>query len=117
MNDYSYYIEKEPKFIKDLVNEILNHPLVTGENEKWIMHKDSFRIEQDLQDGGTIDFYELEDSVPKIAHIIKTLLKYKPKKIFEVGMNVGAFALIAKLTLKDVKVFSVEKNYKYEIFC
>lgn len=114
MNDYSYYIEKEPKFIKDLVNEILNHPLVTGENEKWIMHKDSFRIEQDLQDGGTIDFYELEDSVPKIAHIIKTLLKYKPKKIFEVGMNVGSFSLIAKLTLKDVKVFSVEKNYKYE---
>ena len=57
MTDYSTYIPNESKEIKDLVNEIFNHPLITGENKKWIMHRDSFR--DGFSDGGCIDFYQV----------------------------------------------------------
>jgi len=38
MTDYSTYIPNESKEIKDLVNQIFNHPLITGENKKWIIN-------------------------------------------------------------------------------
>ena len=112
MTDYSTYIPNESKEIKDLVNQIFNHPLITGENKKWIMHRDSFR--EGFADGGCIDFYDLETSILQIVYLIKKLKQYKPKTILEVGMNVGSFALVCKLTLKDVKVFSVEKQTKFQ---
>ena len=36
--DYSLHIEITQE-IKDLINKIFNHPLITGDNEKWIMHQ------------------------------------------------------------------------------
>ena len=112
MVDYSTYIPNESKEIKDLVNQIFNHPLITGENKKWIMHRDSFR--EGFADGGCIDFYDLGTSILQIVYLIKKLKQYKPKTILEVGMNVGSFALVCKLTLKDVKIFSVEKQTKFQ---
>ena len=66
--DYSIYIENETQEIKDLINKIFNHPLITGDNEKWIMHQNNFR--EFCSDGGTIDFYRTEDSVMSVAYII-----------------------------------------------
>jgi len=112
MIDYSTYIPNESNEIKNLVNDIFNHPLVVGKNKKWIMHKESFR--EDFADGGCIDFYQLDDSVPQVAYLVKKLKQYKPKTILEVGMNVCSFALVCKLTLKNVKIFSVEITSKYQ---
>ena len=106
--DYSIYIENETQEIKDLINKIFNHPLITGDNEKWIMQQNDFR--EFCSDGGTIDFYRIEDSVMGVAYIIKFLQKYKPKKILEVGMNVGSFSIIAKEVLGDVKIYSVDRQ-------
>jgi len=108
MIDYSDYISDETSDIKKLVNEILNHPLLNGENRKWIAHNDR---EFFCPDGGCIDFYEdgIESSVKGVTYIIKLLQEYKPKRILEVGMNAGSFSIIAKLTLGDVRVFTVEK--------
>jgi len=112
MIDYSNYIPEETKEIKNLVNKIFNHTLFTGENEKWIMHREPFR--EGFSDGGCIDFYELEHSVPHIVHIIKKLQHYKPKTILEIGMNVCSFAIVSKLVLDDVKIYSIDWQPKFE---
>ena len=45
-----------------------------------------------------------------LLELIKFLQKYKPKKILEVGMNVGSFSIIAKEVLGDVKIYSVDRQ-------
>ena len=45
-----------------------------------------------------------------VAYIIKFLQKYKPKKILEVGMDVGSFSIMVKEVLGDVKIYSVDRQ-------
>lgn len=111
--DYSKFIEEESDDIKKLVNSIFNHPLIIDyDNRKWIDYKSrSFGC----TDGGTITLYEneVENSVRGVVYIIKLLKKYNPKKIMEVGMNAGSFSLISKLTLDDVKIYTVDREHDF----
>lgn len=48
-----------------------------------------------------------------VTYIVKLLQKYKPKRILEVGMNAGSFSITAKLTLGDVKVYTVDRVWEF----
>ncbi len=112
MTDYSKFISDESSETKALINTILNHPLLNDDNRKWVNHRDR---EFDCSDGGCIDFYEdtIEHSTMGVTYIVKLLQKYKPKRILEVGMNAGSFSIIAKLTLGDVKVYTVDRVWEF----
>lgn len=112
MIDYSEFISEESSDIKQLVNKILNHPLLNGDNRKWVNHRDR---EFDCTDGGCIDFYEdsIEHSTKGVCYIVKLLQEYNPKRILEVGMNAGSFSIIAKLTLGDVRVYTVDRVFEF----
>jgi len=114
----------EPDNIKKLLMDIFSHPLITGNNEYWLKRPLFFQSEgRELRiyDGGCIvhpsDYQpgsgdsgdKLEDCVNGVLYIIKFLQKYKPKRILEIGMNAGAFSIIAKVVLDDVKIFTVER--------
>lgn len=110
--DYSVYIEEKPKEIQILVNKILNHPLIIGqENRNWIQPENR---NFNCSDGGCLDFNKLEDSVKGISYIIEFLQKYNPKKILEVGMNAGTFSIIAKIVLNDVQIFTIDRVEEFE---
>lgn len=112
MIDYSNYIAEETSEHKNLINTILNHPLLNGDNRKWVNHRDR---EFECTDGGCIDFYEdsIENSTKGVSYIVKLLQEYQPKRILEVGMNAGSFSIIAKLTLGNVKVFTVDREFEF----
>ena len=110
MKDFTKFIPSESDEIKNHINTIFNHPLI---EEKWIVPS---KREFECYDGGTIDFREenIELSVQGVVYLTKKLLKYKPKRIMEVGMNAGSFSIICKLVLGDVKIYTIDRMVEFE---
>ena len=108
MIDYSTHIASESDDVKQIINKIFNNPLITGENFYWI----DDRNRDFNSDGGCISLYEdsIEASVKGVTYIVNLLLKYNPKKILEVGTNAGSFSIICKEVLKDVQIYTVDRE-------
>jgi hypothetical protein len=95
--------------IKD-VEYFFNHPLIIGEkNEKWTLYKDR-QFPEGNQHGGCIDFYPecISESKRGVEYIIKILNEYKPKRILEIGTNIGSFDIIVQELLPDCEVFTID---------
>lgn len=106
------YIPNESQTIKEKINEIFNHPLISGDNYSWIDHRN-----RDFNsDGGCIDLNDnsIESSILGVSYIVNFLLKYNPKKILEIGTNSGSFSLISKLVLGDVQIYTVDREPKFK---
>ena len=106
------HIPNESQIVKDKINEIFNHPLISADNYFWIDHRN-----RDFNgDGGCIDLNEdsIEASVKGVSYIVNFLLTYTPNKILEIGTNAGSFCLISKLVLGDVKIYTVDREPKFK---
>lgn len=95
--------------IKD-VEYFFNHPLIVGkENEKWTLYNDR-QFPSGNHHGGCIDFYpdSIAESKLGVKYIIEFLTEYKPKRILEIGTNIGSFDLIVQELLPECEIFTID---------
>jgi hypothetical protein len=87
----------------------LNHPLITGdENKMWTEYRT--REYGENSHGGCIDVYPdcISESKKGLDFIIKVLNEYKPKRILEIGTNIGSFGIIVQELLPNTEIYTCD---------
>ena len=87
----------------------LNHPLIIAEENKiWTDYRN--RTYGENRHGGCIDLYPdcIKESKIGLEFIIKILNEYKPKRILEIGTNIGSFDIIVQELLPTTEIYTCD---------